>query len=63
MCGAYFESCCRRWIKDLDPSIVKICLAIRFVRSSPARLEKFKACVEEEGINEKGHICLDVDIR
>jgi len=50
-------------LKDLDPSIVKIRLAVRFVRSSPARLEKFKACVEEEGINEKGLVCLDVDTR
>lgn len=50
-------------LKDLDPSIVKIRLAVRFVRSSPARLEKFKACVEEEGINEKGLVYLDVDTR
>ena len=40
-------------LKDLDPSIIRIRFAVRCMRSSPLRLEKFKACVKEKGINEK----------
>ena len=36
---------------------------MRYVRFSLVRLEKFKACVEEECINEKGLLCLDADTR
>uniref|UniRef100_A0A7C9DW00 hAT-like transposase RNase-H fold domain-containing protein n=1 Tax=Opuntia streptacantha TaxID=393608 RepID=A0A7C9DW00_OPUST len=50
-------------LKDLDPSIVKVHAAVRFVRSSPARLQKFKACVEEEKIEYKGLVCLDIETR
>ena len=35
-------------LKDLDVSIVKIHGAMKYVRSSPSRLQKFKECVEEE---------------
>jgi len=50
-------------LKDLDPSIVEVCAAVRSVRSSPAMLQKFKACVEEEKIKCKGLICLDIKTR
>ncbi|XP_024027613.1 zinc finger BED domain-containing protein RICESLEEPER 2-like [Morus notabilis] len=36
---------------------------VRYVRSSPARLLKFKSCVEREKIEYKGLICLDVPTR
>ena len=41
-------------LKDIGPFIVKIHATVRYVRSSPTKLEKFKAYVEEECINEKG---------
>ncbi|CAH9100269.1 unnamed protein product [Cuscuta europaea] len=50
-------------LKDLDASIAKIRAAVRYVRSSPARLQKFVCCVEEEKIDSKGLVCLDVDTR
>lgn len=50
-------------LKDLDPSIVKVRGAVRFVKSSPARLQKFKACVEEENIESKSLVCLDIETR
>lgn len=50
-------------LKDLDPSIVKVRAAVRFVRSSPARLQKFKACVKEENIESKSLVCLDIETR
>ena len=48
-------------LKDLEPPIVKIRATVRYIRSSPTRLEKFKVCIEEKCINEKGIVCLDVD--
>jgi len=50
-------------LKNHDPCTVKIHDASRFGRSLLARSEKFKASVEEECINEKGLVCLDVDTR
>ncbi|KZV45586.1 zinc finger BED domain-containing protein RICESLEEPER 2-like [Dorcoceras hygrometricum] len=35
-------------LKDMSDSVVKIRNAVRYVRSSPARLKKFKTCVEDE---------------
>ncbi|KNA24973.1 hypothetical protein SOVF_010790, partial [Spinacia oleracea] len=34
-----------------------------YVRSSPSRIQKFKACAEEENITSKALVCLDVDTR
>ncbi|XP_076937151.1 zinc finger BED domain-containing protein RICESLEEPER 2-like [Bidens hawaiensis] len=36
---------------------------VKYVRSSPARLQKFQTCVEEEKIESGGLVCLDVDAR
>ena len=36
---------------------------MRYVKSSPNRLEKFKACVEKEKIQSKSLLCLDVSTR
>ena len=33
---------------------------MRYVKSSPNRFEKFKACVEKEKIQSKSLLCLDV---
>ena len=37
-------------LKDLNESIVKVRNVVRYVKSSPNRFEKFKACVEKENI-------------
>ncbi|XP_075665238.1 zinc finger BED domain-containing protein RICESLEEPER 2-like [Castanea sativa] len=47
-------------LKSLHESIVKIRNAIRYVKSSPSRYDKFKACVEKVKIASKGCVCLDV---
>ncbi|KAE8671627.1 hypothetical protein F3Y22_tig00111941pilonHSYRG00008 [Hibiscus syriacus] len=36
---------------------------MRYVRSSPARMQRFKLCVEQEKIESKGLVCLDVETR
>ncbi|CAN1135792.1 Zinc finger BED domain-containing protein RICESLEEPER 2 [Linum perenne] len=37
--------------------------AVRFVRSSTSRLQRFKACVHEEKLDSKKLVCLDVETR
>ncbi|KAL4367977.1 hypothetical protein GQ457_05G008170 [Hibiscus cannabinus] len=50
-------------LKELDLSIARICGAVRFVRSSPNKLQIFKACMEEENITSKSYVCLDIETR
>ncbi|BFG34962.1 hypothetical protein CerSpe_212360 [Prunus speciosa] len=50
-------------LKRLSKSILAIRNAVRYVRSSPQRLEFFKTCVEAEGLSIKGMVCMDVPIR
>lgn len=50
-------------LKDVGKSILKIRALVKYVRSSPARLQKFKACVEEEKLNSNSLVCLDVETR
>ena len=50
-------------LNDLNESIVKVRNAVRYVKSSPNRFEKFKACVEKEKIQSKSLLCLDVSTR
>ncbi|CAH9082608.1 unnamed protein product [Cuscuta europaea] len=50
-------------LKDLHDSISAIRNAVRFIRSSPARLSKFKACAEREKIEFNGLLVLDVPTR
>uniref|UniRef100_A0A803N6R2 BED-type domain-containing protein n=1 Tax=Chenopodium quinoa TaxID=63459 RepID=A0A803N6R2_CHEQI len=53
----------REGLKENDESIKRIRNGVRFVRSSPARLQKFKNCVNQEQIESKRHLCLDVETR
>ena len=41
-------------LKEIRDSISKIQNAVKYVKSSPARFARFKACVEQEGISYKG---------
>ncbi|WVZ25696.1 hypothetical protein V8G54_004240 [Vigna mungo] len=50
-------------LKEIKDSISKIRSAVKYVKSSPARFARFKACVEQEGISYKGIVCLDVKTR
>ncbi|KAL4340526.1 hypothetical protein GQ457_08G022240 [Hibiscus cannabinus] len=50
-------------LKELDLSIARIRGAVKFVRSSPNRLQTFKACMEEENITSKSYVCLDIETR
>ncbi|XP_027364699.1 zinc finger BED domain-containing protein RICESLEEPER 2-like [Abrus precatorius] len=51
-----------RCLEEIDDSVLKIRAAMKYIRSSPSRLTKFKACIERE-IEYKGLVCLDVETR
>lgn len=50
-------------LKDVFASLLKVRAAVKYVRSSPDRLQQFKSCVEEENITCKGLVCLDIKTR
>ncbi|KAI4351272.1 hypothetical protein L6164_005648 [Bauhinia variegata] len=55
--------CVNDGLKDMQDSIFSIRNAVRFVRSSPSRLAKFKDCVNFASLPSKGLVCLDVPTR
>ncbi|KAF7826425.1 zinc finger BED domain-containing protein RICESLEEPER 2-like [Senna tora] len=50
-------------LKEVHDSIVKIRNAVRFVRSSHSRVQKFKTCAEDEKIQSKSLVSIDVCTR
>ncbi|KAI8559435.1 hypothetical protein RHMOL_Rhmol04G0173600 [Rhododendron molle] len=50
-------------LKDTNGSILCVRDVVRYVRSSPQRMETFNKCVEKEKINSKQTVCLDVCTR
>uniref|UniRef100_A0A803MMN0 Uncharacterized protein n=1 Tax=Chenopodium quinoa TaxID=63459 RepID=A0A803MMN0_CHEQI len=50
-------------LKDVNVSVFKVRAAVKYVRSCPSRLQKFKSCVEEENITCKCLICLNIETR
>ena len=50
-------------LKELHNSIISIRNAIRFARSSPQRLAKFRECIEFSKIEYKKLLCFDVPTR
>ncbi|CAL5198026.1 unnamed protein product [Lathyrus oleraceus] len=56
-CTHVLDLIVKEGLKDIDNSVYRVCYA----RSSPARLAKFKACIDEESIDYKGLVSLDVE--
>lgn len=50
-------------MKSVNESILRVRHAVRFIKQSPARLQRFKKCVEDEKISSKKLLCLDVPTR
>ncbi|KAI5422039.1 hypothetical protein KIW84_045478 [Lathyrus oleraceus] len=72
MSGNHFHMrCCahilnlvvKEGLKDIDGSAGRIRHGVWYARSSPARLAKFKACIDEESMDYKGLVWLDVETR
>lgn len=62
-CAHILNLVVKEGLKDLDSSIEAIRNAVRYVRSSPTRLARFKWCIEQEHISSKSLVCLDVSTR
>ncbi|XP_073225712.1 zinc finger BED domain-containing protein RICESLEEPER 2-like [Cicer arietinum] len=62
-CAHILSLIVKEGLKDEDISITRIRKAVKYVRSTPSRLARFKGCVEREKISYKGIICLDVETR
>lgn len=50
-------------LKEIGTSVKKVRNAVKFVRYSSSRLDKFKECCELEKISSKSLLCLDVPTR
>ncbi|KAK3218031.1 hypothetical protein Dsin_012001 [Dipteronia sinensis] len=50
-------------LKDLHESVVAIRNAVKYVKSSPSRLDRFKRAVEHEKLGNNGFVVLDVPTR
>ncbi|CAN1156691.1 Putative AC transposase [Linum perenne] len=50
-------------LRESSISIERVREAVKWVKSSPARLAKFKSCIVFEGIESKKLVCLDVSTR
>ncbi|KAG8481044.1 hypothetical protein CXB51_025752 [Gossypium anomalum] len=50
-------------LKEMNKSVERVSGAVRYVRQSPARLQKFKECVVVEKIECKKMVCLDISTR
>ncbi|CAL1360735.1 unnamed protein product [Linum trigynum] len=57
------DNAAKTGLKEVDDAIIKIRNAVRYVRSSPSRMQSFLKCVEEEKIKCKSRVCLDVETR
>ena len=50
-------------LRKVDKAILKVRATMKYVRSFPARLQKFKACILEENLSCKGLVSLDIETR
>lgn len=50
-------------LKIINPSIKRVCDAVRYVKHSPGRSTRFKECCVDENIDCKSLLCLDVPTR
>lgn len=47
-------------LKELDTSVKRVHAAVKFIKTSPSRITRFKKCVELEKVKTKAFLCLDV---
>ncbi|CAK8541604.1 unnamed protein product [Lathyrus sativus] len=63
-CCAYFLNLIvKESLKEVDDSIVRIRAAVWYIRSSPSRFSRFKACIEQQNIEYKGFFCPNFETR
>ena len=62
-CAHIINLIVRDGLSEIKESIFRIRDVVKYVRSSPQREQRFKACVVSEGITCKSLVCLDVPAR
>ncbi|CAI8610764.1 unnamed protein product [Vicia faba] len=62
-CAHILNLIVKEGLKDIDDSVYRVRHDVWYTRSSPARLAKFKACIDEESMDYKGLVSLDVETR
>ncbi|CAN7075043.1 unnamed protein product [Brassica oleracea var. botrytis] len=63
-CGAHILGLIvRDGLKDERHTVLKVRTAVKYVRSSPNRLKRFKECLELQKVECKAGLCLDVETR
>ncbi|CAH1424814.1 unnamed protein product [Lactuca virosa] len=62
-CAHILSLVIKEGFNDVDTSIARIRSTMKYVRSSPARLQRFKGCVEKMKIKSKSLVSLDVETR
>ncbi|CAK8565346.1 unnamed protein product [Lathyrus sativus] len=62
-CAHVLNLIVKEGLKDIDNSVYRVRHDVWYARSSPARLAKFKACIDEESMDYKGLVSLDVETR
>ncbi|XP_074351626.1 zinc finger BED domain-containing protein RICESLEEPER 2-like [Apium graveolens] len=50
-------------LEEVDLSVVRVRKAVRYIRKSPARIAKFKECIELVNVDSKSMLYLDVSTR
>jgi uncharacterized protein DUF4413 len=50
-------------LNEVDLSVLKVRALVKYVRSSPARLKKFKKCIKEEKEESKSLVVFDIETR
>ncbi|XP_019082736.1 PREDICTED: zinc finger BED domain-containing protein RICESLEEPER 2-like [Camelina sativa] len=63
-CGAHILGLIvRDGLQEVHGAILRIRSAVRYVRSSPSRLKRFRECLEHQKVETKAGLCLDVETR
>nr|KAJ0198354.1 hypothetical protein LSAT_V11C700356150 [Lactuca sativa] len=62
-CAHILSLVVKEGLNVVDTSISRIRLVVKYVRSSPARLQRFMGCVEKMKIESKSLVSLDVETR
>ena len=59
----FFSLIVKDGLSEVSDAIFRIPNAVKYVRSYPVRLQKFKTCIKQEKIESKALMCLDVETR
>jgi len=62
-CAHILNMILKEALQNIDDSILRISDAVQYIRSSPSILSGFEACAEQEKIEYKGYVYMDIETR